>query len=263
MLKKLLISVVVIVAAIGIGGYFYMGSLLAKGIETVGSEVLGTEVKVASVSLSPLSGSGSITGLIIDNLEGFSADTIMELGELSIEVDIASVFTDTIVVNSIVINQPQITYEARLSGSNLSALLDRLSSSETESSASEDADGAGKSIIIRDLVIDGARVNLVSALASAPIPLPRLHLQDIGEPGDSVSMVEAGKRVIAAISSSILEVGLPDIDLEGLRDSARERLDEGVESARDALNNATDGILDSGVGNAVENLSDRLRGLGR
>jgi len=61
-IKKTLISVVFLLLLAGGGLFFYLDSIVKSGIEVVGSNVLGTAVTADSVSLSPLSGQGSISG---------------------------------------------------------------------------------------------------------------------------------------------------------------------------------------------------------
>jgi hypothetical protein len=48
--------------------FFYLDSLVKNGIEIGGSQVLGATVTVVSVSISAINGTGSITGLKIQNL---------------------------------------------------------------------------------------------------------------------------------------------------------------------------------------------------
>ena len=70
MLKKLVASVVVLLGVAFAVAWFYLDRLVVDGIELVGTEVPGTEVAVQSASISPLAGTGSISGLTVDNPEG-------------------------------------------------------------------------------------------------------------------------------------------------------------------------------------------------
>ena len=97
----LLVLLFVVVGAV----YFTFGSILKNGIETAGSLILDTEVTVDFVGVSPLSGSGGIRELRIGNPEGFNSPYAMELGSMDINVNVGSIFSDTIVIESIVINR--------------------------------------------------------------------------------------------------------------------------------------------------------------
>ena len=92
----------------------------------VGSSVLGTAVTVDSVSLSPLSGQGSISGLRVANPEGFESQYAFELDSVLVSIDVNSVFTDAAEIESIVIMQPVITYETKIASDNIRTLLDNL-----------------------------------------------------------------------------------------------------------------------------------------
>ena len=74
--KKLLISLLLLID-LAVGAMFlYLDRSVTTGIEVVGSQVLGAQVAVASVAISPLNGSGSISGLEIRNPEGFDSDCV-------------------------------------------------------------------------------------------------------------------------------------------------------------------------------------------
>ena len=66
MIKKVLVSLIFVVVLLLAGAFFYIDSIVKNGIEVVGSQVLGTAISVASVSISPLSGSGTIRELFGD-----------------------------------------------------------------------------------------------------------------------------------------------------------------------------------------------------
>lgn len=245
MLKKILISLVFVVLVLGVGILLYLDSIVESGIEVVGSRVLGTGVTVTTVNLSPLNGAGSISGLSVENPGDFSADYIFELQDVSVDIDVASVMSDTVLIESVVLTEPTITYETRLVDSNLGALLDNLTTSGDSGAGGEGSSGGGKQLIIRELLIEGPQLNLSAANLTAPIPLPDIRLENIGEPGDSASPAEVLGEVLAAVNRSILQADLPD--LEAIADEVEERLTDGVEQ------------LQESVGDTVESLGNSLR----
>lgn len=247
MIKKLLLAVIILIFLIGGGVFFYIDSIVKTGIEVVGSEVLGTAVTVSSVSVSPLNGSGSIRGLKIENPAGFESDYAIELESISLKLNVGSVFSEIVEVESVTIIQPAISYETKLVSDNIRALLDNLSDREEESNgAVAQESGAGKGIIIRELTILDPQLNLIAAFVTAPVPLPDIEMQDIGAEGDSSSVAEAIGLVLSELSGSIL-TNLPNLD--DLADSVESSLQDGVEQVEDA------------VDSVVEDLGDRLRGI--
>ncbi len=247
MIKNILISLVLFVLVIGGVAYFYLDSLVTSGIEVVGSRVLGTQVQVRSASISPLTGSGSISGLSIDNVEGFNSEHAFELEEVSISLNLGSVFSDVVEVNSVVITQPEITFERQLSRDNIRALIDNIS---TPAGGGEEpaAEGASaRRIIIREFLMDDPQVNLVAASIEAPIPLPNISLSNIGEENDSATVAEALRQILSSVSTAILNTDPPIFDM--IRENVEGRLQEGVQE------------VESAVDDAVEDIGDRLRGI--
>lgn len=240
MIKKLLISVVLFVALIGGVAYFYLDGLVTTGIEVVGSQVLGAQVTVESASISPLNGSGSIRGLRVENPEGFDSQYAFELEEVAVQINVGSVFSDVVEVDSVVITEPAITYERRLTSDNISALMDNLPSGGGGDAAAESGDEASSQLIIREFLMRSPQLNLVAASIEAPIPLPNISLSNIGEESNSATVADAMRQILGAISTSILNSDPPIFDM--LRENVENTLQEGVEEVEDAVEDLTDRV---------------------
>ncbi len=248
----LLVLLFVVVGAV----YFTFGSILKNGIETAGSLILDTEVTVDFVGVSPLSGSGGIRELRIGNPEGFNSPYAMELGSMDINVNVGSIFSDTIVIESIVINRPIITYETRITTDNIRTLLENLSGGADQAPAESESAESGKKIIIRDFQMIDPQVNLVAAIVRAPIPLPDIHLQNIGEDNSSVTAAEAGRQILAALNQALLSASLPSF--EDLQNLVGEELGNQVEALEKQVTDQLD-KLEERVTDQVEDLTNRLR----
>lgn len=243
MIKKTLISLILFILIIGGVSVYYFDSLVENGIEVVGTQVLGTEVSVGSTLISPLSGSGSISGLQMRNLDQFDSEYVFQMEEVSVNIDAGSVFSDVVVVESVVITRPEITYERRLTESNVSALLENISGGSGAESEDSGEDSSGGGLIIREFRMIDPQLNLVAASLEAPIPLPDIVLNDIGEESNSATAADAVRQIVGAINRSILDSNPPVLDM--LREGVENRLQEGVEE----------------VENAVEEVGNRLRGI--
>ena len=243
MIKKILISVVFLLLLAGGGLFFYLDSIVKTGIEVVGSSVLGTAVTVDSVSISPLNGQGSISGLRVENPEGFESQYAFELDSVLVSIDVSSVFTDAAEIESIVIMQPIITYETKITSDNIRTLLDNLDEGDAASSDSESAEDSGQQIVIREFRMVDSQLNFVSALVSAPITLADIEIRDIGAEGGSSSAANAVRVVLQELVASILSSDLPSLD--GLRESVEGRIQDGAQRVEEA----------------VEDLGSRLRNI--
>ncbi len=252
-MKKLLISLVLVVVA-GVGAAYYaFDSILKSGIEAAGSRVLQTEVTVSSVGVSPLSGSGGIRELRIGNPEGFNEPYAMELGGLDVAVEVGSVFSDVIVIESILIDAPVITYETRIRTDNIRTLLANLGGG-TEGSEQDDVSGNGKRVIIRDFQMLAPRVNVSSALGSAEVNIPDLKLQNIGRDNAAVTVAEAGRQILAALNRELAAADLPNVEM------LRDRVDEEVQELRERAGQEVE-ELEQQMEDQVENIRERARSL--
>jgi hypothetical protein len=241
MIRKLLISLLLLVVLAVGATFLYLDRIVTTGIEVVGSQVLGTKVTVASVTISPLNGIGSISGLEIRNPEGFDSDYIFQLEQVEVSLNAASLLSDVIEIESIIITQPEITYETRITTDNVRALLENIGGSGGETATADSE--AGKELFIRDFRLLGPQVNLVAAVASAPILLPDIELTDIGTEDNAATVAQVLEVVLSALRRTILEAELPGLDM--LREGLENRLQDGIEEAEEV----------------VEDLGNRLRGI--
>ena len=246
MIKKLLLSLVLVVVVVFAAAFFYLDSIVKTGIEAEGSDVLGTSVSVSSVSISPLSGSGTIRGLTIENPEGFTEDNIMQLGEVTVSLNLSSLLGDIIEIYEISVIEPVITYETKITTDNIRALLANLPS--TPGAANEDvAVDAGKGFIIREFNLRDAQVNLIASIIEQSVVLGDIQLLDIGTENQAATVSQALEKIVGAVSERILNAEMPS--LNALREAVQGRLQEGTQQAEEAL------------GQSVEEISSRLRNI--
>lgn len=181
-----------------------LGSGLKTLVETLGPEMTQSQVSLGKAKISLMSGEGSFKDLVIGNPEGFDTQHAFSLGEISFKLDPESLATDTIVVESLRILAPQIIMESDRGGSNLDRIEKNIQAYLGSSNpATETEDGSSKNIVIKDLLISDAVLEYgLLGSTTLELPLPELHLTNIGEEGQGVSIAEASAKVIAEISKS-------------------------------------------------------------
>jgi hypothetical protein len=246
-MKKLLITLAVLVIGGGVFAYLYYESGIRRAIEIAGSNALGVPVTVTGVSLSPFTGEGSIRGLSIANPEGFDAPYAIELGGVDIAINVGSLASDIIEIKSILVSDANITYETKVVTDNIRTLLNNLPGANAAPviEANPDAPTSPK-VVISDLRIMNPQINLHTRVASAPIPLPDIQLQNIGEKNNAVTVAEAARQIIGAINVAVIREGIPNMDV--LLDGASQQLQEGARKLGDAVEE---------LGNEVRSLFDR------
>lgn len=201
---RLLIGAVVLLIVAIAGTFFFLNSIVKTGFETVGPKITKVDMHLGKANLSPLSGNCQLTDLIIGNPEGFKTPSAIKVGDVKVALKVGSVFSDVIQVDEINIQAPEITLEAGFSGSNLSKILDNLNSfaPPAQNTTPAEKPKKEKNIYIKDVVIKGGKVNVsITALGGKviPVPLPPLHLQNIGSKEKGVSMAEASKQIMESI----------------------------------------------------------------
>lgn len=215
-LFRVFIGIVALLVIAVVVVFFSLNSIVKKGVETVGPEITKVKVTLGSAEISPLSGSGKLSQLFVGNPEGYKTPSAMEFGSIKVGVKIGSLLSDTIIVNEVNVQSPEITLEGTLSGNNLKQIMDNLdSSSSSEESKAKPAAPAekekkpGKKMVIKDLVIENGKINLsVSSFMggkSMTIPLPSLHLQNIGEQSNGVTAAQAMKQIMEPLLASVLK----------------------------------------------------------
>ncbi len=208
---RLLIALVIIVVLAVLGLTLFLDRAIKAGVETIGPKVVGVDVKLRSVSLSPLSGSGGLKGLVVANPPGFKTPWAINVGSASLALEPRSLLSDKIIVKSISVDAPQITFETDLRANNLSKILANVQGAASgsgqepgkpEAPAPSAEAKATKRLQVDDFIIKGGKIHVsVTALGgqSASVALPEIHLQDLGQGPEGITAAELTKLVLEAI----------------------------------------------------------------
>jgi len=262
MIKKLFfglvfLSIVALVAIYFLGSGF-LNKLIKSGVETYGPELTQTPVTLEDVNLSILSGSGSINGLNIGNPDGYKSENIFSLGEIDIKIDTSSLLSDKIIIDYIIIKQPEISYEKTLSSSNVKELLKNIeeltgpgSDAKSETNEVDTSEGTNKKVVIRQLIIEDGSIYVAALGVGQTVDLPRIEMNDIGEDGNQVTVAQVVDLVLSQVTQSIG----PAISNVG------NLLEEGGKAAFEKATSAASESLESVTGDAVDKATDSLKGL--
>lgn len=194
------------VFAVIITGVF-LGHIVKKSIGVYGPLLTQTTVVVDAVHLSLLTGSAKITGLVVGNPVGYKTPRAMSVGTIVAGVDPTSVFSRKIVIRSLRVESPEIIFEGGLAGNNLSQILNHANS--TSQGSGTLSASAEKTFEVDDVVISGAKVQVVlpgvHETAYQVMPLPEIHLTNLGTSEEGITAADLTRRVLSAISSTTVE----------------------------------------------------------
>jgi hypothetical protein len=228
-MKKILFRLVIVVvllliiAVVLVG--FSLNHIVKAGVETVGSKLTGVNVKVESVGLSLLSGKGNVKGFEVGNPAGFKSPFAMRVGNASIALEPRSVLSDKIVINSINLEAPEITFELNSlnpSENNLSKILANVegekstgqAASSSPQAPTQPAQGASqqtkesRKLEVDDFLITGAKVHVSSQLLGGVVQsetLKDIHLQDLGKGPEGITPADLAQKVLEAVKEAATE----------------------------------------------------------
>src|SRR6266446_251191 len=123
---RLLIALAVLVLLGVVAAHLFLDGAIKRGVETIGSKLTKVDVKLDAVSLSFLSGSGKIKGLMVGNPEGFKMPSAINVGLASLALKPGALLSDKVLIQSINVQAPEITFETDLRANNLSKILANL-----------------------------------------------------------------------------------------------------------------------------------------
>ena len=214
-------------------------SLIENAIEELGSEALGTTVRVASVDVSLTQGRGSIKGLEIANPPGYDGPYLMQLDEIAVFINLKELSTETVVLDKVLIDGARIAAIVKGKGdSNLQTLMDNLDSGSS-AAADTDAGGTATTVIIDQLDFTNAQatVDVLLLDEQVEINVPDIHLSGVGRKEGGATATEVAAQLIEPITEAVIaeaiNSGLSSKDLEGsLKDKLFDKL-KGFGSSKD------------------------------
>ncbi len=116
------VALLVIIAGAVVVLWSSLDSVVRAAVEKVGSEVTGTKVTLAEVEISPTSGSGALRRFKVTNPSGFSSGDAFRFDEVTVRIDVATLASDPVIIEEIVIRKPEILYEIAGQASNLQTI---------------------------------------------------------------------------------------------------------------------------------------------
>ncbi len=204
---------VIVVGLMAIIVYLYtnLDAIVKREIESYGSQLTGTVVRVDSVTLNPTSGEGTIRGLTIANPAGYTAGDAFELDAISVQVQPATLTSDLVVVDKVIVESPRIHYVmSGVKDSNISKIIDNVKASSGGDSASSDSssDSGDSRMVVRRFSFQGGEMNADSQVplgSDLEVKLPGLSLSNVGGSGGS-SPSEVGKEILDAYLTRVVIV---------------------------------------------------------
>lgn len=158
---------------------FTIDGMVKSAIEEDGRELFQTAVEVSNVNISMLNGTSEIYGFTVSNPDQFSNQPAIELDEIQLKIDLASMLSDTILIESIRITGARLFFEQEGFGINLRSLNQNMDLSSDEDDAV---------IVIEHLVVENATVQVSSTIdreRTVEANIENIELEGIGRDGNN------------------------------------------------------------------------------
>ena len=255
---KFIVLPLVILLVILIAAFFLVGtSLIKSGVEKAASSALGVPVTIKNIDLSILQGRVSIQGLVVKNPPGYANETLLELGEATVNLNIGSLMSDTVKIQLIKLDDAKLTMEQKGLSNNLKEVLDNLPKEEKKAEPEKE----GKNLLINRLEITNTNVRV----KMLPVPgksdtvslkIDPIIMNNLGT-DQKLSIGILTAKVLKAIATGVARQGagvLPNDMVKGISSS----LDKATEMGKTATEEGKK-ALDSGK-EAVEGIKGLLGG---
>jgi len=224
MKKKILLGIgiglvaIIVVTVIVVG--FFLGDIVKAGMETVGPKVTQTSLTVGSVHVGILTGSAGVNNLALGNPDEYKtkAPNAITLGKAAVSVAPFSVLSDKIVIKSIEVRNAEITFEGNPLGANNLKKIQANVNAFTGGAEAKPADAntpakqkPAKKLEVDDFLITGAKVHF----NGVTLPLPPIHLTNLGTGPDGITPAALVKDVLDEITTATGKVVLESLNKLG------------------------------------------------
>jgi len=190
-----------------------LGLIVKAAVDNALPMVTGTPCSMGFCSFNPITGTVRISDLKIGNPDGYGEENAFVLKNMKVSVDVASLFSDVIVVKEITITGMNVDIETKqLTETNLTdikANVDKFikkdgkeaqaPQEEGGEAAPEESGGPQKKIIIKLIKFEDNSVTMGVAGKTAPITMPSFTVKDVGVENGGDTPPEAGFEIMGAI----------------------------------------------------------------
>lgn len=205
--NAILIGAGAIVVAVAGGAWWLYASrdaLVKHAIEGLGPQITGVSVNVTRVKLEPAESRGTIAGLEIGNPAGYKAPRALTLGEMRLVIDYSTLTSSVVRIKEISLQGPVVTYEPGAGGDNLTAIQRHIDAQVAKLAGGKSTEsGSGRKFIIDNIYVRDARVQFGDTLG---LPMPNVHLRDVGKRSNGASAGEVVKAVWGSVAGGATNV---------------------------------------------------------
>lgn len=216
--KKLIetiILVVIILVALFLLGFELFGEHIIKtGIEAAGTKALKVGVAIDDLDLSIYKGQVKLRGLAVDNPAGYEQKYLLKLGTGEVKTRMKSLMSDTVQIESILLDEISLSIEQKGLSNNLQDILKSLPKAEPGEPKEEAEKKPGKNLVVKDLKITNTTVKvkllpvqiLPDGTDTVTLKLDPIEMKNLGS-DDKMTTAKLASKVMVAIAQGVAKQG--------------------------------------------------------
>lgn len=255
-----------------------METIIKKVVHKYGSEITGTDVVLGGLDLKLSKGEAHIKSIKVNNPKGYKSPYLFSLKDIGVVINISSLTDDTIIIDSIVIDKPIVTFEMlSLNQNNIGDVLNNVKTNTAQTLnkeknhpvSTEKPTEKPKKIIIKSLSVREGKIKVFAGLKShkkqVDLMLPDIVMHNIGQEKNGVSVAETistiTTKVLQTASQAVLSSNLKDVTAASykevqqasrqIRDNSRKTLSK-VKANGSALTQDTAKQLKNGLNKILD-----------
>lgn len=282
-MKRTIQIIVAVLALLVVGvivGLVFVDSLARGAVERGASDALGVQTSLEGANVGVLSGTFSMSGLLVANPPGYGDRPFLSLKKGGVAVSLGTLMKNTIELPSLRLSGLDVDIERAKGKSNYGVILSHVAGDRAPASGSTAKEGP--TFVVREVMIENVSVRVSFAplggdATVVTIPIERITLTDVGA-DKPLPMSELAGVLVQAVLATVVEQGgaLVPTDLAGDLRGALDRVGDlkgmGVSVASDLgakaegmihdAQNAAKGATE-GVKKKVDTVKKSLRDLGK
>jgi uncharacterized protein involved in outer membrane biogenesis len=244
LIRIVVVGGAIVLVLVGALVWFVLSNLDAyvkRAVERVGSETTGTTVALDGARISIKSTEGALDGLTIDNPPGFETRHAFELDEVQLDLDLATIRSDEIVLRKVAVEGAHLTFEQRGDSNNLREILRHVERAG-EDAESDGGDTEETRMVIETFTFRGGRLTVIDDRLDEDLTfeIPDVTVRDVGRVGAGETLSNVAAQLIDPVLRRALDAA---------QDQAKAKLEERVNQE-----------IEDQKEKAVESLKKRLLG---
>lgn len=198
----------------------YLDFIFTRAVNHYGPKFTKTDVRIEDVRVCLIRGEVKLKDFYLGNPGGFKTAQAMTADTITIRIDEKSLADNTVIIDRIEIERPEITYEKALDTDNFNVILKNLKKAAGMGNRNGKS-GSEKKILIRNFIVRGGKVHLAkSSLGGNTVnaDLPDFHYRNKSKKGQPPSAAFSeifeqlydrvkGPVVTAALNQSAKDIG--------------------------------------------------------